>query len=78
MWGAGANYREGLPKRNTHAHLSTYALTEIQLAHTGILHLFHSTKSLVGFNTEARGHIDRRGTREPDLICFQPYLLGLL
>lgn len=64
MWGAGENYREGLRvEGNIHAHLFTYALTEIQLAHTGILHLFHSTKSLVGFNTEARGHIDRRRTQ---------------
>lgn len=50
----------------------TYALTEIQLAHTGILHLFHITKSLVDFNTEARGHIDRRRTRSPDLVQALP------
>lgn len=37
-----------------HSSTFTYALTESQVAHTGILHLFHSTRGVVGSDVSDR------------------------
>lgn len=59
-WGGYSDHNDAHTHTHSHSvssfHSSTftYALTELQVAHTGILHLFHSTRGVVGSDVSDR------------------------